>query len=308
MPKYKILTFDSGGIRGLLSVLVIEHLDNKIPGWRNDADLIAGTSTGGIIALGLANGTEISRIKQFYYDKSDMIFDKSYLRGIKKFVEADYDNRQLKRMIKSVFGNRLLGELGKNVLIPAFDLDNDDVDPEKRQWKPKFFHNMPGRDNDGELKIADVAMYTTAAPGIFPSVDGFIDGCVVAVNPAMSALAQTQDNRCCTNPPDLSDIVMLSVGTGTIASWIGGSRLDWGYAQWAKHIMRIMLDGSSEVTDYQCRQLLKERYHRVDYRFRTDEWIQVDDHSKKDKIVDIVNNRMGSCIDEASEWIRTHWL
>lgn len=308
MSKYRILTFDSGGIRGLLSILLIEQMDEKLPGWRDNVDLIAGTSTGGIIALALANGIKPDRLKDFYLNECEKIFEKSYIREFSNIVEADYDNKHLSKVIYGIFKHKLLKHLKTNVLIPTFDLDNEDPDPLKRQWKPKFFHNFRGRDNDGDEKAADVAMYTTAAPVLFPSVDGYIDGCVIAVNPSMSALAQTQDSRNEQPAPSFSDIVMLSVGTGTIVSRIEGKRHDWGYGQWLQPMIRIMFDGASEVTDYQCRQFLNDRYHRIDYKFSPDDAIAVDDYSKTDKIIDIAQTRMSRQTEEAFNWISDYWL
>lgn len=308
MSRYRILSFDSGGIRGLLSVLLLEELDRKVPGWRDNVDLITGASTGGIIALGLAKGVELSRIKEFYYSKSEMIFKKSYVRELSNFIEADYDNEHLKKVIYGIFKDTFLKDLGCRVIIPAFDLDNEHSDPERRKWKPKFFHNFPGKDSDGIMKAADVAMYTTAAPVIFPSVDGFIDGCVIAVNPSMSAIAQTQDPRNEERTPSMSDIVLLSVGTGTVLSRIEGDRLDWGYTQWIKPLMRIMFDGATEVTHYQCRQFLRERYHRIDHRFKHDDWISVDDHEKTDRIFKIAKEHMSGKIGKAVKWITDYWL
>ena len=87
--------------------------------------------------------------------------------------------------LKNVLGSTLLGDLGKNVLVPAFDLDNESKDKTRRCWKPKFFHNFKGRDSDRDVSAYKVALYTSAAPTYFPSVDGYIDGGVVCLHPAI---------------------------------------------------------------------------------------------------------------------------
>ena len=100
MPKYRILSFDGGGIRGLLSVILIEKLDIMVPGWRDKVDLLAGTSTGGIIALGLADGFTPGDLRELYYDKSPKIFKDSFLddiRDLGNVVGAEYSNKNLKR-------------------------------------------------------------------------------------------------------------------------------------------------------------------------------------------------------------------
>ncbi|MCH5374468.1 MAG: patatin-like phospholipase family protein, partial [Planctomycetes bacterium] len=177
---------------------------------------------------------------------------------------ADYDNKNLRSEVKKIWDKTLLKDLKKKVLIASFDLDNEDPDPEKRAWKPKFFHNFPGNDSDGDLEVYLIALYSSAAPTYFPSVDGYVDGGVVANNPSMAALAQVLDSRAkIKERPGLDDIVLLSVGTGQLPYFIKGTRLDWGFAQWAKPIISLMMDGSMGVADYQCQQLLGKHYHRI---------------------------------------------
>jgi hypothetical protein len=78
----------------------------------------------------------------------------------------------------------------------------------------------------------------------------------------MCALAQTQDQRY-EPTPLLGDIVLLSLGTGTNLQYIKGQVHDWGYAQWVKPLINLMLDGTAGIADYQCRQILDARYHRL---------------------------------------------
>ncbi|MBU1908477.1 MAG: patatin-like phospholipase family protein, partial [Verrucomicrobia bacterium] len=145
----------------------------------------------------------------------------------------------------------------------AFDLDNEKPDPAERSWAPKFFHNLPGPDSDGAFPVWKVALYTSAAPTYFPSVDGYIDGGVAANNPAMAALAQTRDRRSFPRPWPIEKLVLLSVGTGRLLMRIEGRNLDWGYAQWARPLIDILGEGLTGVADYQCRQILDKRYHRL---------------------------------------------
>src|SRR5476649_1962605 len=98
MP-YRILALDGGGIRGLLTAVLLERLLKQNPNLLNNVNLIAGTSTGGILALGLANGMSPTQLRQLYYDKGHLIFDKSWIRNIQDvggLAGAKYDNTQLK--------------------------------------------------------------------------------------------------------------------------------------------------------------------------------------------------------------------
>lgn len=80
----------------------------------------------------------------------------------------------------------------------------------------------------------------------------------------MAALAVTQDHRAFgKNTPDHDELALLSIGTGKSLVRIEGKNLDWGYAQWARPIIDMMLDGVMGVADYQCRQILGGNYFRL---------------------------------------------
>ena len=304
MAEYRILSIDGGGIRGLLVSVLLEGLDSRVPGWRDKIDLVAGTSTGGIIALGLAKGLEPSTLRELYYEKSPEIFDSAWyeLREGLPIVRAKYSNGDLREALRAVFGDTLLRNLSKRVLIAAFDLANE----ERGHWKPKFFHNFPGDDTDGGLRAVDVGLATSAAPTYFPTVDGYIDGAVVANNPAMAALAQTQDRRArIAGRPSIGEIAMLSIGTGFLPRQIDGPNHDWGYVQWAQPILRVMFDGLAGVPDYQCRQLLGRRYHRLEYALEHD--IEMDDWRARDELVRVGEIEMKPHLDETARWLTRQW-
>ena len=170
---------------------------------------------------------------------------------------ADYDHDGLKQALKVEFGSTRLKSLEKRVLVPAFDLDARKTKSRPRTWKPKFFHNFPGGDSDGEHLVRDVAIRTSSAPTYFPAYQGYVDGGVVANNPSMAALAQALHEGVA-----LADIALLSIGTGAEPKYVPGSP-DWGWGQWARPLVSLMISGVMGVADYQCRQLLRERYQRL---------------------------------------------
>ena len=77
----------------------------------------------------------------------------------------------------------------------------------------------------------------------------------------MCALAQALHNS--TGGQQLDNVVLLSLGTGLNPHYIESQDGDWGLANWALHLVDIMLEGSNGVADYQCRQVLGDKYHRV---------------------------------------------
>src|SRR3990172_6957786 len=268
MSKFRILTLDGGGIRGIVTTVLLQRLsaDKSLGGWLDSVDLIAGTSTGGLLALGLAHGVDLQTLRELYETKGAQIFDDSWLDNLVDLGQvagAQYDNKNLERELKRVLGpTTTLSQLTKKVLITSFDLDNESPDPKRRTWKPKVFHNFPGADSDGAELAYKVGLYTSAAPTYFPSVDGYVDGGVFANNPSMCALTQTQDARIRTRPA-ISEVVLLSLGTGTSLVYVPGKRLDWGFAQWVKPLISLMLDGVSGIADYQCQKILGDQYHRL---------------------------------------------
>ena len=305
---HRILSFDGGGIRGLLTVVLLERLEQEVPGWIDRADLLAGTSTGALIALGLARGMSPAEVRELYERHGREIFHDTWLDNIQdlgRLAGAGYDNVRLKRVLKERFGDLRLKDLRRRVLIPAFDLDNEAADPARRAWAAKFFHNVPGSDSDGDRLVRDVALYTTAAPTYFPSADGYIDGGVVANNPSLAALAQTQDDRADAAPPPLRRVRLLSLGTGRPLMRIEGRRLDWGLGQWAKPLLGILTEGGMGVVDYQCRQFLGRRYHRLSPAFAPEDLIPMDAVNRMDDLV-----RIAGSIDLAPTlaWLRTVWM
>jgi patatin-like phospholipase/acyl hydrolase len=125
----------------------------------------------------------------------------------------------------------------------------------------KFFHNYPGPDSDGQQLAVDVAVRTSVAPTYFPVYQGYIDGGVAASNPAMCALAQSLHRT--TGGQELSNLLMLSLGTGFNPHYLAVDTADWGIVNWAPHLVNIMLEGSSGLADYQCSQVLGDQYHRI---------------------------------------------
>lgn len=311
MAKYRILSIDGGGIRGIVTTVIMQRLAAKqgLENFLDKVDLIAGTSTGGLLALAIASEKSLQDIRDLYVDDGPKIFDDSWLDNLLdlgKLRGADYKTAPMRRVFKRVLGEETtLGQLDKHVLITAFDLDNEHPDKEKRSWKPKVFHNLPGTNSDKAELVYKVGLYTAAAPTYFPTVDGFVDGGVYANNPSMCALAQSQDTRYFNPPTDLDEIVLLSLGTGTSPFYIKGKTHDWGYAQWIKPLINLMLDGVSGIADYQCQQMLADGYHRLAPTFPPDVSIKMDDIKKIPYMIKFAEDLK---INKTVKWIKEHWM
>jgi patatin-like phospholipase/acyl hydrolase len=306
MKKYRVLALDGGGIRGLVTTLLLQRIVS-VPGLENfleDIDLVAGTSSGGLIALGIAHQVNLAKLRDLFINSGPRIFDDSWLDDLVdlgKLRGADYAITPLRREIQKLFGSASLGHLKKRVLITSFDLDNED--PHRRTWKPKLFHNFSGQGNDRSTPVYKVGLYTSAAPTYFPSVDGYIDGGVYAANPSMCALAQTQDRRY-RPTPSMDRITLISLGTGTSLQYIKGRSHDWGYVQWVKPLMNLMLDGTAGIADYQCRQILADRYHRLAPSFPTGRSVPMDDATNIPYLIEFAES---ISIRKTVNWLSRHW-
>jgi patatin-like phospholipase/acyl hydrolase len=298
MPNFRILSCDGGGIRGVLSAVLLNRLSAAYPNLLQDRpdtiSMYAGTSTGGILALGLAAGLTPAQIRDLYVTDGKLIFDSSWTRDVVELgglSGSKYDNVNLKQILQETFGARKLQDLKPRVLIASFSLDNQASDPASRTWNPKFFHNFTGADSDGDSLLVDVAMSTSAAPTYFPSYGVYIDGGVIANNPSMAAVVQAMDGR---NQPGeratLDGIKLLSIGTGASLQYIDDVDHDWGDAQWIKPILNVMMDGSVGVADFECRQLLGNSYCRVEPIFPAGKSFAMDDVSKAVDLMDQANS------------------
>ncbi len=168
--SYRIVALDGGGIRGLVTLGWLERLSDRYPGWISIADVLAGTSTGGILSLALAAGISIGDLRDLYLKRGPVIFGDSLWDDIKdvgNWNGAEYSAEPLKGVLQDVFGDRTLGDLKQRVVVPVFDLDNGSADPQQRQWKPKIIHNFPGPDNDSDWPCWKAALYTSLAPTFF---------------------------------------------------------------------------------------------------------------------------------------------
>ena len=303
-----MVSIDGGGVRGIVPVVVMQRLaaEPGLGSWVDRTELIAGTSTGGLIALSVAAGVSLDELHDLYTTRAAAVFKDSFVddvRDLGKVFGADYDVENLEREAHRVLGERTLAQLSKRVLIPAFDLDNGATTD--RRWKAKLFHNFPGPDSDGNALAYRVAVATAAAPTYFASYDGYVDGGVFATNPSMCALAQALDARV---PADecaqLGDVRLISFGTGRTLRYVEGDRLDWGYWQWVRPLLDVMLDGVNGIADFQCSQLLGAHYHRLAPTFPPDKTIGMDAVDEIPYLVEFANSLD---LSATAAWLRANW-
>ena len=310
---YLILSFDGGGIEGLFSCRVLERLMRE--SGRTDlvdaADLLAGTSTGSILAVALAAGHRPDDIAALYRTRGPAIFSASAGRHLNPLV-ARYDGTALVDAVHSLLGPITLGDLRKRVIVPTFRLFA--VEPPRadsdRSWSPTFFHKFPGDDTDENEIAADVVVRSCSAPTYFPSYQGYIDGGVVANNPVMAAIAQVLDgrNQWPERPaPTLNDLVVLSISTLNKPRSIPSAAsepVDRYQLGWAADLVEIMLGGNVGVANYEAQKLLGDRFARVTLRVSTDSGM---DDASSDNLDRLERLADSADITAALDLIRRCW-
>lgn len=298
----RILSFDGGGIRGVLTAELMKRLEEEFPNFYKEADLLAGTSTGSIIAAGLAMGMSPADIIQFYKEKTSIIFSHSFLHkvsSVDNMFGAKYRNEEKMGVFEDVFGDKKLGDLSKQVMIVSFDLDNKGTSKSKRkvprQWWPRIFENKPNSP-DCDIKVVDALMATSAAPTYWPIYNSHIDGGIKYNNPAMLALTEAIKRG-----KLLEELSLLSFGTGVNPDYMTERNDNWGLMQWAPHLIKILLSDDVAV-NIQAQQLLGERFYRLQETFEKN--IEMDDFHKIEELISIADQMS---LEEVKEWMKNYF-
>jgi uncharacterized protein len=224
-------------------------------------DLIAGTSTGGILACAVCAPDPLpaSELVTLYEDEGPNIFDRSLFQRIQSadgLLDEKYDDAALDSALERFLEHKRLSETRPDLIVPTYDTALPG---------PYFFKTTRARatPETDDFPLSVVARATSAAPTYFEPVElgerALVDGGVFAVNPAMSAFAEVLKEV------DAREVVLLSLGTGQHTRKRSFDEIkDWGVARWARPILEVVFDGVSDAVDYQLDHVLGgERYWRL---------------------------------------------
>ena len=218
--EFRILSIDGGGIKGIFPAAMLAELEERYLNGGSIADhfdLITGTSTGGIIALGLSIGLPARDIANLYVERGNEIFPPypATWRGellrrwhsLRNIAYHRYDRKALSALLDDIFGERLLGESKARLCIPSIDGRFGDVYIFKTPHHPDY-------KKDQHERMTTVASATAAAPTFFQPLDSggfrFVDGGLWANNPVMVGLV---DALACFDV-DRHKVRVLSLGCG----------------------------------------------------------------------------------------------
>jgi uncharacterized protein len=277
----KVLSIDGGGIRGIIPAMVLAEIERRTGKLTSELfDLVAGTSTGGILALGLTKPGQDGKAQysaetliELYETEGEKIFDRSVwhkLHSVGGFAEEKYPSKGIEEVAHQYFEDVRLAEALTEVLVTAYEIEH------RGPW---FFKRRHARDDNSEgddFLMRDVARATSAAPTYFEPIQltwgphgkrAFIDGGVHSNNPAMCAYVEARKIY-----PEESDFLVVSLGTGEqTREMLYEEVKGWGLALWAQPILNVVIDGVSDTVDYQLKELLstEEGDARRYYRFQT---------------------------------------
>ncbi|MFC8936002.1 CBASS cGAMP-activated phospholipase [Rhodococcus sp. NPDC057135] len=269
----KILSIDGGGIKGVFPAAFLAEIEKTLgKPIVEHFDMIVGTSTGGIIALGLGMGLSAQEILNFYEEHGPDIFGGNRKwKVLRQIGGAKYDPLPLRKALVEVFGDRQLGESRTRLVVPSLNLETGEVHVFKTAHHQRFVR-------DYREKVVDVAMATAAAPTYFPThrLDAgvpLIDGGMWANNPMGPAAVEALGVL----GWDAGKISLLSVGcTTAVANNTADRTKKLGVNYWASRLLNVVMSGQSSSSNGTAQLLLgHDNVHRIspivdDKRFSLD--------------------------------------
>lgn len=295
--KLRILSIDGGGIKGIIPGQVLIHVEKLIQDLLGDSnarladyfDLIAGTSTGGILSCLYLVPDKDNNPKRpkysaaeavdLYLERGDEIFDRSTWQKIRSaagIADEKYSADELEDALNDFIGDTRLSELLKPCLITSYDI---------RRRRAHFFNQIDAKKDKGhDFYVRDVARATSAAPTYFEChrLKSFnnityplIDGGLVANNPSLCAYAEARNMKTPSgqDTPKVwtaKDMRILSLGTGSSkSSYYYKEAKDWGMLQWIQPVIDIQMSAVAETVDYQLKMIYDaveapDQYLRID--------------------------------------------
>jgi uncharacterized protein len=275
MPT-RILSLTGGGIRGIFQAVYLREIETQLSKpVRECFDLVAGTSTGAIIGLGVALGVDLNKIVQLFESSGSSIFPPTIRKSANRTISwlrrgPRYDSEPLRRNLVEVFqadGTRQLQikDCRPPVVIAAANLDRYQI-----RTFTTIDRSGPPDSRDGELFAADVALASAAAPLFFPAFrprgrmqNGqirteertYVDGGLWANNPTLWAVMQAHRHM----GVAFADMRVISVGNGEVpAGTIGVDFNNLIRAKMLNPILDIMFSTQSELSDLLTAYLLRD--------------------------------------------------
>ena len=288
---WRILSIDGGGVRGIIPITVLAAIEQRTKKPIAELfDLIAGTSTGGILALALTKPNEFGKpeisapeLVELYKRQIPEIF-RNPQTWWGNLLSPKYNPSAIQQVLKEGFGDTRLKSALTDILIPCYDIEHRSPHIFKSRWAR--------RQSQYDFLMRDVAFATSATPTLFPPARiprpgaagslALVDGGIYANNPSMHAYTEIHEMF----PGNDDQFLLLSLGTGEFTQQLTKDYLDlWGYVQWSRPMLDLVSEGISESVHAQMRYMLPptdfQRYYRL----------QIDLPERADSAVDNASRR-----------------
>jgi patatin-like phospholipase/acyl hydrolase len=260
--NFYILAIDGGGVRGIYPAHILKRIRDEFNvDFPTHFDLIAGTSTGSILAAALAAGIPLEDVVALYENEAAKVFAPRF--SAKGLFRSLYRKKHLADVLKIVFGDKTLTAARTRLLIPATDITNGCVHVFKSPFHQDFVR-------DRDVRIASAILASCSAPIYFDPevVDAYLiaDGGLWANNPSLGALVEATSSRL---GVPLERVRLLSLGTG-----LGHQRYSlraaktrpWGMITWGpRRLVDLILSLQSATAANMTRLLLHDHCLRIDF-------------------------------------------
>ncbi len=272
----RILSIDGGGIRGIIPATILASIEERTGKPISQLfDLIAGTSTGGILALGLTKPnpsgkpefTALELCKLYERDIPHIFRHPQSWWG--NLLRPKYRSAAFKQVLQKSLGDCRLKDALTDVLITCYDIEHR---------LPYIFKSRSAKmQNDFDFRIRDVALAASASPTLFYPVRlprssrdrpiYLIDGGVFANNPSITALSEMQSIL----PDKNNKYFIVSIGTGKSGRPLTNEFINlWGYVHWSRPMLELVTDSISESVHEQIKYLLPASDDHQYYRLQVD--------------------------------------
>jgi len=277
--KVRILSIDGGGIKGLLPAVILADIERRIQKKTgneqaklvNYFDMIAGTSTGGILTCFYLTPSLTDRGSCRYFAREAIALYKEHGEKIfklrmkpkilSKIIGSTYSEAGLENILTEKLSDIKLSDLRKACLITSYDIS--------RREAVLFTSPVDMENPDKDYLLKDIARSTSAAPTYFEpakinsvgkTTAYLIDGGMYANDPTMCAIVEARKNSSFSNcpHPKFKDMYVVSVGTGKVKKEYKYDKLrKSGLIEWIEPVIDIMMSSSAEVVSYQTRKLFE---------------------------------------------------
>lgn len=259
---FKILALDGGGVRGIYSAQLLARVEQSFGTQIKVCfDLIAGTSTGSIVAGAAAIDIPMKEIVQLFENEAPHIFQKKRhcLSGLRR---SQYSTQRLKAVLEEHLPETTLGQIPTPLIITSSDITTGGICVFKSNYMEKLGEPYY---RDKEVRLIEVILASCAAPSFFDpvKVDNYLlaDGGLWANNPSILCLTEALSKF----KKNIDEVKILSIGTGHSENmyteephW--GILTGWGKTKLIAYVMAVQSQASTNM----AKLVLREKYLRLD--------------------------------------------